>query len=130
MIMARTLAVPGVRDASSLQSRRFEIHGNTVRGSLIGLDYPADRGDWIPLQAGRSLAAGRGEAIADESTGLRLGDVLDLDGTLSRWWAWRATTWTPAATRWWPWASTTRWMCRPTGLQTRWPSPARPGGRC
>lgn len=82
--LARTLAVPGVQAARqfTLQSRRFEIHGNTVRGSLIGLDYPADRGGWIPLQAGRALAAGRGEAIADESTGLRLGDVLDLDGTL------------------------------------------------
>tara|TARA_R110001592_G_scaffold119463_12_gene322559 strand:- start:478 stop:1617 length:1140 start_codon:yes stop_codon:yes gene_type:complete len=81
--LARTLSVPGVRAARqfTLQSRRFEIHGNTVRGSLIGLDFPADRGEWIPLLAGRPLAAGRGEAIADESTGLRLGDELHLDGT-------------------------------------------------
>lgn len=82
-VLARTLSLPGVHTARqfTLQSRRFIINGNTVRGSLIGLDFPVDSGGWIPLVAGRALAAGRGEAIAEESSGLRLGDDVVIDGT-------------------------------------------------
>lgn len=82
-VLARVLSLPGVRTARqfTLQSRRFIINDKTVRGSLIGLDFPADRGAWIPLVAGRALGAGRGEAIAEESAGLRLGDDVMIDGT-------------------------------------------------
>lgn len=82
-VLSRTLSIPGVSKARqfTLQSRRFVIGSKVVRGSLLGLDYPTDLGDWIPLVAGRSLQAGRGEAIAEESTGLNLGDEVVIDGT-------------------------------------------------
>lgn len=82
-VHARTLSLPGVRTARqfTLQSRRFIVNGHAVRGSLIGLDFPTDRGAWIPLVAGRALQAGRGEAIAEESSGLRLGDEVVIDGS-------------------------------------------------
>lgn len=81
-VLDRTLAIPGVQSARqfTLLSQRFLIHGVSVRGSLQGLDYPADTGEWISLKAGRALAAGRGEAIADETTGLHLGDSLSVSG--------------------------------------------------
>lgn len=83
-VLARTLALPGVVSARqfTIQSRRFVINERPVRGSLLGLDFPADRGTWIPLIEGRPLEAGRAEAIADESTGLRLGDEVSIDGTV------------------------------------------------
>lgn len=82
-VLSRTLSLSGVSTARqfTLQSRRFIIGTRVVRGSLIGLDYPTDRGEWIPLVAGRSLQAGRGEAIAEESSGLRLDDEIVIDGT-------------------------------------------------
>lgn len=82
-VLARTLSLSGVSTARqfTLQSRRFIIGSKVVRGSLIGLDYPTDRGEWIPLVAGRSLRAGRGEAIAEESSGLQVGDDILIDGT-------------------------------------------------
>lgn len=82
-VLARTLSLSGVSTARqfTLQSRRFIIGSKVVRGSLIGLDYPTDRGEWIPLVAGRSLHAGRGEAIAEESSGLQVGDDILIDGT-------------------------------------------------
>ena len=55
-----------------------EIDGTVRRGGIIGLDYPKDRGDWIPLLAGRALAAGHFEAIVDRRTGLAVGDRLRL----------------------------------------------------
>lgn len=81
-VLDRTLAIPGVQSARqfTLLSQRFLIHGVSVRGSLQGLDYPVDTGGWISLKAGRALAAGRGEAIADETTGLHLGDSLSVSG--------------------------------------------------
>ena len=82
-VLARTLSLSGVGSARqfTLQSRRFVVGSKAVRGSLIGLDFPTDPGDWIPLVAGRSLQAGRGEAIAEATTGLRLGDEIEMDGT-------------------------------------------------
>lgn len=81
-VLGRTLALPGVLSARqfTLLSERFMIHGVSVRGSLQGLDYPVDAGHWITLAAGRALQAGRGEAIADAATGLRVGDRLTVAG--------------------------------------------------
>lgn len=83
-VLARTLALPGVASARqfTIQSRRFIIDDRPVRGSLLGLDFPVDRGTWIPLVGGRPLDSGRGEAIADESTGLHVGDSVSIDGTV------------------------------------------------
>ena len=76
----RASAVPGVAWA-----RRFVSHtvqrehlGQPLRMVVQGLAWPEDRGDWIPLTAGRPLRQAHYEMIADRSLGLSLGDRLDL----------------------------------------------------
>jgi len=76
----RALAVPGVENA-----RRFATHtiqrtlrGRPMRMVIVGLAWPQDRGQWIPLIAGRPLAQGRFEFIADESLGIAVGEQLQL----------------------------------------------------
>lgn len=75
--------VEGVDGAASVRrfvqiSQQVEKDGRTLRASLTGLDYPKDAGAWVPLVAGRHLASGHFEAIADASVGLVLGDVVRL----------------------------------------------------
>lgn len=74
----RALALPGVERA-----RRFATHtiqrehrGKQVRMVVVGLAWPQDRGQWVPLIAGRPLAQGRFEFIADESLGLAIGEEI------------------------------------------------------
>lgn len=76
----RALAVPGVQNA-----RRFATHtiqrthrGRSMRMVIVGLAWPQDRGQWIPFIAGRPLAQGRFEFIADESLGIAVGEQLQL----------------------------------------------------
>jgi putative ABC transport system permease protein len=59
-------------------SQQVEHDGRSLRASLTGLDYPKDTGAWVPLIAGRHLASGHFEAIADASIGLALGDGVRL----------------------------------------------------
>ncbi|MGX5667998.1 ABC transporter permease [Rhizobium daejeonense] len=59
-------------------SQQFEHHGRSLRASLTGLDYPRDAGEWVPLIAGRHMASGHFEAIADLSIGLKLGETVRL----------------------------------------------------
>lgn len=75
--------VEGVHGVASVRrfvqfSQQFEKGGRSLRASLTGLDYPRDRGEWVPLVAGRHLANAHFEAIADASTGLALGDRVHL----------------------------------------------------
>jgi len=76
----RALAVQGVIDA-----RRFVTHtiqrehlGRPLRMSVVGLAWPRDRGGWLPVVAGRALAQGHYEFIADETLGLAVGDRIPL----------------------------------------------------
>jgi putative ABC transport system permease protein len=76
----RVRAVPGVR-----QSRRFISHtiqrrheGRPLRMVVQGLAWPNDRGDWIPLVAGRPLRQAHFEMIADQSLKLPLGTRIRL----------------------------------------------------
>jgi len=76
----RVAAVPGVEN-----SRAFVYHtlqreraGKPLRMAVLGLDWPVDRGEWLPLAAGRSLVRNHFEMIADRSLGLRLGEALRL----------------------------------------------------
>lgn len=73
-LVHRARAVPGVVD-----SREFVYHtiqrerdGEPFRVSVLGLSWPSDKGDWVPLIAGRPLAQNHFEMIADESLGMRL----------------------------------------------------------
>lgn len=59
-------------------SQQFAFEGQDLRASIMGLDFPKDRGEWIHLRQGRQLNAGHFEAIADESIGLALGERVRL----------------------------------------------------
>ena len=79
-LVHRALAVPGVKS-----SREFVHHtiqrerdGKPLRIAVLGLSWPVDRGEWIPLVAGRSLAQNHYEMVADQSLGLGLGEQLQL----------------------------------------------------
>jgi putative ABC transport system permease protein len=76
----RVRAVPGVG-----QARRFISHtiqrqheGRPLRMVVQGLAWPDDRGDWIPLVAGRPLRQAHFEMIADQSLNLPLGSRIRL----------------------------------------------------
>ncbi|MBT8206985.1 MAG: ABC transporter permease [Acidimicrobiia bacterium] len=76
----RARAVPGVADA-----RRFVTHtiqrehrDRPLRMAIVGLAWPVDRGEWLPIIAGRSLAQGHYEIVADQTLGLAVGDRIEL----------------------------------------------------
>lgn len=75
-VVDRAAAVPGVA-----QARRFVYHtiqrlhhDKPLRIAVVGLDWPVDRGEWLPLIAGRPLAHNHFEMIADSTLGLGLGE--------------------------------------------------------
>lgn len=75
--------VEGIEGIASVRrfvqlSQQFPFSGRQLRASITGLDYPKDRGEWVPLTTGRHLANGHFEAIADASIGLALGDRVRL----------------------------------------------------
>ncbi len=76
----RVRSVPGVSRA-----RRFVSHtiqrehlGRPLRMVVQGLSWPEDKGDWVPLVAGRPLGQAHYEMIADRSLGLPLGESVKL----------------------------------------------------
>lgn len=76
----RVRAVPGVAGA-----RRFVSHtiqrthqGRPLRLVVQGLSWPEDRGEWLPLSAGRPLRQAHYEMIADASLKLPLGEKVQL----------------------------------------------------
>jgi putative ABC transport system permease protein len=83
-VEGRIAALPGVRSARGFtyQILQPEHRGRTLRLALVGLAWPDDRGEALPLVAGRRLARSHGEMIADRSTGLVVGDRLELAGEL------------------------------------------------
>jgi len=76
----RLRAVPGVEDARSFVSHNIQREhlGQPLRINVHGLAWPQDRGQWIPLLAGRPLGQAHFEAIADISLGLGVGERLVL----------------------------------------------------
>jgi putative ABC transport system permease protein len=76
----RVEGVPGVTKARRFiqYNRQLSFNGRRFGISVTGLDYPEDTGNWLPLVAGRPLATGHYEAIADLVTGLVLGDRIRL----------------------------------------------------
>ncbi|WP_176083339.1 ABC transporter permease [Martelella sp. HB161492] len=77
----RVEGVPGVASTRRFVqfSYQFEDDGRPLRVAVTSLDTPTDTGSWIPLIAGRHLGASRFEAIANENTGLTLGEKVKLD---------------------------------------------------
>ncbi|QDS93474.1 hypothetical protein FF011L_22440 [Roseimaritima multifibrata] len=79
-LVYRAAAVPGVA-----QSREFVYHtiqrqrdGKPLRIAVLGLSWPTDRGEWIPLTTGRPLGQAHFEIIADKTLGLAVGEKIKL----------------------------------------------------
>jgi len=79
-LVHRVLAVPGVQT-----SREFVYHtiqrerdGKLLRIAVMGLSWPTDKGQWVPLIAGRTLTQNHFEMIVDESLGIGLGETITL----------------------------------------------------
>lgn len=75
-LLHRALAVPGVQTAREFvyHTIQREHHGKPLRVAVLGLGWPADKGEWLPLVAGRPLARNHYEMIADYILGLQLGE--------------------------------------------------------
>lgn len=76
----RVRAVPGVAGARRFVSHTIqrEHQGRPLRVAVQGLSWPEDKGEWIPLVAGRPIAQAHYEMIADRSLGLSLGERVKL----------------------------------------------------
>lgn len=68
----------GVRKARRFLAFSFPISfgSHKERYSIFALDFPKDKGEWMPLIAGRFLESPHFEMIVDKSTGLALGERL------------------------------------------------------
>ncbi|WP_137150933.1 FtsX-like permease family protein [Devosia sp. FKR38] len=73
-------AVEGVADARrfDLLSQQLTVDGKSVNVAVLAMDYPSEGHSWLPLIKGRSLAALRGEALVDRSSGIPLGSSIEL----------------------------------------------------
>ncbi|WP_397382856.1 ABC transporter permease [Prosthecobacter sp.] len=76
----RVRAVPGVANARRFVSHTIQrVHqGRPLRMVVQGLSWPEDRGEWVPLVAGRALRQAHYEMIADLSLHLPLGEKVRL----------------------------------------------------
>lgn len=79
-LVYRAAAVPGVQS-----SREFVYHtvqrqrdGKPLRIAVLGLSWPTDKGEWVPLTTGRPLGQSHYEMIADKLLGLGVGEQLKL----------------------------------------------------
>ncbi len=76
----RARAVPGVEDARRFVTHTIqrERHGKPLRIAIVGLAWPTDRGEWLPLISGRTLAQGHYEMVADQTLGFAVGEQVSL----------------------------------------------------
>ncbi len=79
---ARAAAVPGVARSRAYTYQIIQRGTGTsqYRLALVGLAWPEDRGDTIPLVAGRELAQAHGELVVDASLGIPIGESIVLAG--------------------------------------------------
>jgi len=79
-ITHRALSIPGVTVARSFVQHTIQRQnkGKRLRMTVVGLDWPIDKGRWIPLLSGRILNQNHYEMIADKSLGLELGEKITL----------------------------------------------------
>ena len=71
-LVHRASAVPGVATAREFvyHTIQREHDGKPLRIAVLGLSWPTDKGEWVPLIAGRPLAQNHFEMIADKTLGL------------------------------------------------------------
>lgn len=74
----RILAVPGVMTSHAFVSHTMQRqrNGKPLRMTVQGLSWPQDKGDWLPITAGRALGQAHYEMLADESLKLPLGEKI------------------------------------------------------
>ncbi|EMI24321.1 ABC transporter permease [Rhodopirellula europaea] len=79
-LVYRAAAVPGVEFA-----REFVYHtiqrqrdDKPLRIAVLGLSWPTDKGEWVPLKSGRPLGQAHFEMVADQSLGFALGESIEL----------------------------------------------------
>ena len=79
-LVHRALAVPGVETAREFvyHTIQREQDGKPLRIAVLGLSWPTDKGEWVPLTAGRPLGQAHFEMIADESLDLSVGARIQL----------------------------------------------------
>lgn len=76
----RLEGVPGVHKVRRFIqfNQRYIVDGRRLQIAITALDYPKDSGSWIPLTQGRHIRNGHYEAIANDSLGFRLNDLVRL----------------------------------------------------
>ena len=79
-LVHRAYAVPGVNAAREFvyHTIQRERNGKPLRIAVMGLSWPTDKGEWIPLTAGRHLGQNHFEMIADVSLGLAIGEQIEI----------------------------------------------------
>jgi putative ABC transport system permease protein len=77
---ARAQVVAGVASARAFTYSfvQREHRGRPLRLGLVGLSWPTDHGDTLPLAAGRPLHSAHYEMMADQTLGLSLGETVRL----------------------------------------------------
>ncbi len=85
-VVDRVAAVPGVTGAREFvfHTIQREHRGQPLRMGVLGLGWPTDKGEGLPLIAGRPLAQNHFEMIADETLGLARGAAPAGQGELHR----------------------------------------------
>lgn len=79
-LLHRVAAAPGVTSAREFvyHTIQRERQGKAIRIAIVGLSWPEDRGEWLPLIAGRALAQNHYELVVDRSLGIALGERIKL----------------------------------------------------
>lgn len=80
----RALIVPGVESAYGFVSHTVQRDhkGRPLRMTIQGIAWPQDRGQWLPIAAGRGLGQAHYELVVDRSSRLQVGDTLVLGKNL------------------------------------------------
>jgi len=79
-LIHRTLSIPGVVNSRSFVQHTIQRKnkGKRLRMTVVGLDWPIDKGEWVPLVSGRKMNQNHYEMIADKSLDLHLGEKIKL----------------------------------------------------
>lgn len=74
-LLERVSVVPGVKNAREFvyHTIQREVSGAPLRTGIVGLSWPHDKGEWLPLTEGRPLRQAHHELVADRTLGLELG---------------------------------------------------------
>ena len=72
--------VSGVKHAREFvyHTIQRERYGKPFRMGAVGLSWPVDKGEWLPLTTGRHLWQAHFEMVADQKLGPQLGEKIKL----------------------------------------------------